>query len=458
MNDEDLAFAAAYQLSAKLRNGELTPVELVDVFLGRIERYAPRLHSFVSVDEDAARLDAKLTERSDQAFAGVPIAFKDLLDIEGQITQGGSQHFADRVSSVTASLVERLKTAGVYALGKTHTVEFAMGGWGTNQLLGTPVNPWDLDTHRAPGGSSSGSGVAVAAGLAPWAIGTDTGGSVRLPSAWCGLTGLKTTVGRVSTYGVIPLSPTLDTPGPMCHCVEDAAHLFTLLQGPDDKDPRTKIVPPADVLTTLDDGVTGLTLAILADCELDSVEPAVRSAYESSIACLEAQGARIAEAQLPVRFEDMVENTMQIIAAEGYSFYGELIDDPHVTLDDDVRPRLGPGRHILAKDYLLALRERETIKERFAKIFQDFDALLTPTTATTAPVVDDIDQTSTPAIFTRPANFLDACALALPNGFSPQGLPTSLQVMCGGYQEAMALRIGQAYQRDTQWHLQRPAI
>ena len=458
-NNDDLVFAPVHQLAANLQTGELKSVELLDAFLDRIKRHDQRLHAFVAIYEETARQAAIDSDRggSSNPFAGIPIALKDLLDIEGRVTKGGSQQFSERVSEMTASLVTRLQTAGVYALGKTHTVEFAMGGWGTNQQLGTPRNPWDLNTHRAPGGSSSGSGVAVAAGLAPWAIGTDTGGSVRLPSAWCGLTGLKTTVGRVSTYGVIPLSTTLDTPGPMCRCVEDAAHLFTLLQGADDNDPRTKIMPPADVHTTLEHGVKDLTLARLSDRELDGVEPAVLAAYEAAVAIFVGLGARIVDVSLPIRFEDMIEMTMQIIAAEGYSFYGELVDDASLPLDDDVRPRIGLGRNILAKDYLLALRDREGLKARFSAALRGVDALLTPTIATTAPAVDAIDQSGTPAMFTRPANLLDGCALALPNGLSAEGLPTSLQIMCGGYEEAMALRIGRAYQRETDWHLRRPA-
>ena len=290
---QDLVFAPVYELAAKRQSGELSALELLEAFLEQIVRHDQRLHAFVDVYEPSARQAAKAADKTggDKAFAGIPIALKDLLDIEGRITKGGSQQFSNRISEVTAGLVTRLEAAGVYALGKTHTVEFAMGGWGTNQQLGTPLNPWDLNTHRAPGGSSSGSGVAVAAGLAPWAIGTDTGGSVRLPSAWCGLTGLKTTVGRVSTYGVIPLSTTLDTPGPMCRCVEDAAHLFTLLQGVDNNDPRTKITPPADVHATLEDGVKGLTLARLPDAELQDVQPAVLAAYETSVSLLESLGS-----------------------------------------------------------------------------------------------------------------------------------------------------------------------
>src|SRR5580700_986675 len=195
--------------------------------LARIGAQDQKLHAFVEVYDKEARLAAEAAEKAIRSghrigpLHGIPIALKDLIEIEGRVTTGGSQVWRERRSAYTATLAQKLIAAGLIVIGKTHTVEFAMGGWGTNQHRGTPWNPWDPEVARTPGGSSSGSGAAVAAGLAPWAIGTDTGGSVRLPASWCGLTGLKTTIGRVSTYGILPLSPTLDTPGPMARSVED---------------------------------------------------------------------------------------------------------------------------------------------------------------------------------------------------------------------------------------------
>ena len=193
--------------------GRLSPVDLVEALLARIQRQDQKLHAFVEVYADEARLAAEAADkaiRSGHAVGplhGIPIALKDLIEIEGRVTTGGSQVWRDRRSTYTATIAKRLIAAGMIVIGKTHTVEFAMGGWGTNQHRGTPWNPWDLAVARTPGGSSSGTGVAVAAGMAPWGIGTDTGGSVRLPASWCGLSGLKTTIGRVSTYGILPLEP-----------------------------------------------------------------------------------------------------------------------------------------------------------------------------------------------------------------------------------------------------------
>src|SRR6202022_1279098 len=220
---------------------------------------------------------------------------------EGRVTTGGSRVWRERRSAYTATLAQKLIAAGLIVIGKTHTVEFAMGGWGTNQRRGTPWNPWDPEVARTPGGSSSGSGVAVAAGFAPWAIGTDTGASVRLPASWCGLTGLKTTIGRVSTFGILPLSPTLDTPGPMARSVGDAALLFQVLQGPDPLDPRTRGISPGDPMPMLRRGVRGLRLGRMPEAECDGVDGEVLAAYDAALEHLERLGARNATPNLARR-------------------------------------------------------------------------------------------------------------------------------------------------------------
>jgi len=233
------------RLSSEIESRRLSPVELMDSLLDCIAKENPKLHAFVTVYRDEARLAAEAADKAVRAghsvgpLHGIPIALKDIVEIEGRVTTGGSKVWHDRVSPTTATLVRKAKAAGMIVIGKTHSVEFAMGGWGTNQHMGTPWNPWDRETPRTPGGSSSGSGVAVAARMVPCAIGTDTGGSVRLPASWCGIVGLKTTVGRISTHGILPLAPTLDTPGPMTRCVEDAALLFNILQGFDPLDARS---------------------------------------------------------------------------------------------------------------------------------------------------------------------------------------------------------------------------
>src|SRR5207249_3460290 len=250
--ESDPSLLPAHILASEIASRRLSPVDLVEALLKRIQAKDEKLHAFVEVYAGDARLAAEAADKAIRSghrigpLHGIPIALEDLIEIEGRVTTGGSQVWRERRSAYTATLAQRLIAAGLIVIGKTHTVEFAMGGWGTNQHRGTPWNPWDPEVARTPGGSSSGSGVAVAAGFAPWAIGTDTGGSVRLPAAWCGLTGLKTTIGRVSTYGILPLAPTLDTPGPMARSVLDAALLYTVMQGADPLDPRTLSAPPPD--------------------------------------------------------------------------------------------------------------------------------------------------------------------------------------------------------------------
>ncbi|HEY3910570.1 MAG TPA: amidase [Stellaceae bacterium] len=458
----DPGFLPAQMLSAEIGAGRLSPVDLVEALLGRIRAEDEKLHAFVEVYADEARLAAEAADKAIRAghrvgpLHGIPVALKDLIEIEGRVTTGGSQVWHDRRSTYTATIAQRLIAAGMIVIGKTHTVEFAMGGWGTNQHRGTPWNPWDPALPRTPGGSSSGTGVAVAAGMAPWGIGTDTGGSVRLPAAWCGLSGLKTTIGRVSTYGILPLSPSLDTPGPMARSVEDAAVLYQAIEGPDPLDPRTLGRPPVAELTMMRRGVRGLRLARMPQHERDGVAAEMLAAYDAALEQLARLGAEIVTVSLPRRFSDYTHLVGRIIGAEAYFLVGDLIDDPKLPIDDAVRPRIALGRGLSARDYLGALRERDQAKAEFAAALGDADALLTPTTTTAAIPLDTVDQSSTPAHFTRFVNALELCALAVPDGFTATGLPLSLQIVCRGYDEATALRVGWAYQQATEWHQRHP--
>jgi aspartyl-tRNA(Asn)/glutamyl-tRNA(Gln) amidotransferase subunit A len=451
-----------HALSAAIQARKLSPVELTDALLARIERLDGKLHAFIALYAKEARLAAEAADKAIRSghtvgpLHGIPIAVKDLVDLEGRVTTGGSKVWKDRISPTTATLARKLIAAGMIVLGKTHTVEFAMGGWGTNEHMGTPWNPWDLAVPRSPGGSSSGSGVAVAARLAPCAIGTDTGGSVRLPASWCGITGLKTTIGRISVHGVLPLAPTLDTPGPMTRSVEDAAILFNLLQGPDPLDKQTLQHAPDDPLPTLRRGVAGLRLAVLAKAERSGIDAEVLAAYDAAVDKLGQLGASIVELALPHRFGDFAALTGRVIGAEGYAIVGDIVDDMSLPVDAAVRPRIWLGKNLSARDYLKALAERDAMKREFAGPLGEVDALLTPTTATPAIPVAEIDQSATPAVFTRMVNFLDLCALAVPNGFSRHGLPISLHIVCKAHEEATALRIGWAYEQATEWHTRRP--
>jgi aspartyl-tRNA(Asn)/glutamyl-tRNA(Gln) amidotransferase subunit A len=462
MSRIDPVWATAAELSRAFAERTLSPVDAVDALLDRIRKRDASLHAYIAVYEADARLAAEAADKAIRAghrvgpLHGVPIALKDLVDMQGRVTTGGSKVWQDRVSTVTATLAERLIAAGMIVLGKTHTVEFAMGSFGTNTHLGTPRNPWDPAVHRTPGGSSSGSGVAVAAGLAPVAIGTDTGGSVRLPAAWCGVVGLKVTAGRISTYGILPLSTTLDTPGPLARSVEDAALIFRVLNGPDPRDPQTLAWAPLDPLPELRRGVAGLRLAVMPDVERAGVAADVLAAYDTSVETLAGLGARIVRPALPHRFGDYAAATGRIIGAEGYRFVGHLVDDMSLPVDPHIRPRIQLGRNVSARDYLMTLAERDERRREFAAALADADALLTPTTQTVALPIDQVDQSSTAAHFTRAGNYLGLCGLAVPNGFTAAGLPTSLQILAHAGQEGTALRIGWAYEQATDWKTRRP--
>jgi aspartyl-tRNA(Asn)/glutamyl-tRNA(Gln) amidotransferase subunit A len=457
----DPIWAGVAELSRAFETRALSPVDVVDALLARI-RTREVLHAYIAVYEAEARLAAEAADRAIKSghrvgpLHGVPIALKDLVDLEGRVTTGGSKVWIDRVSPVTATLAQRLITAGMIVLGKTHTVEFAMGSFGTNTHLGTPWNPWDLAVHRTPGGSSSGSAVAVAAGLAPVAIGTDTGGSVRLPAAWCGIVGLKVSLGRISTHGVLPLAFTLDTPGPMGRSVEDAALIFRVLNGPDENDPATLAFTPLDPIPTLRRGVRGLRLAVLPDDERLGVEADVLAAYDASVKTLAGLGADIVRVTLPNRFSDYAAGVGRIIGAEGYRFVGHLVDDMSLPVDPHIRPRIQVGRGMSARDYLMALADREQHRRAFVAALADVDALLTPTAQTAAIPIAKVDQSGTAAFFTRAGNYLGLCGLAVPNGFTADRLPTSLQILCHAGREDMALRVGWAYEQASEWRQRRP--
>jgi aspartyl-tRNA(Asn)/glutamyl-tRNA(Gln) amidotransferase subunit A len=294
--------------------------------------------------------------------------------------------------------------------------------------------------------------------MAPWAIGTDTGGSVRLPASWCGLSGLKTTIGRVSTHGILPLAPSLDTPGPMARSVEDAALLYSLMQGADPLDPRTlSAPPPVDPAAGMRRGVRGLRLARMPAAEREGCTPEMLAAYEEAVELLARQGAEIVDLALPCRFADATTATGRIIGSEAYTLIGELVDDMALPIDEAVRPRIQLGRSISAREYLGALAERDRMKQGFLAALDGIDALLTPTTQSPAVPVASVDQSTTPAHFTRFVNLLELSALSIPNGFTRTGLPLSLQIICRPYDEATALRIGWGYQQATDWHTRHPS-
>ena len=446
------AYSPIHVLAPLLRAGQITPAELTETYLHRIQNYNPKLHAYIDIYADQARQAAEAATGMIRAgqwlgpLHGIPIALKDLIDWEGRITTGGSPNWQTRRSDSTAAIVQRLLAAGMIVLGKTHTVEFAYGGWGTNEHLGTPWNPWDLQTRRTPGGSSSGSGVATAAGLTAAAIGTDTGGSVRLPAAFCGLVGLKTTVGLISTEGILPLSRTLDTAGPLTRAVEDAAYLFNALRG---MPAAGSSQDPLDPLPRLRAGVAGMRLAVLPEQEREQLDSEVLANYDASLKVLEQLGAQLLDIPLPRSFAGYRDAVAVLISTEGYAELQAIIDDDSVSMDRHVRARMRAGARLSARDYILALRDKQAAQQEMARAMDGVDALLTPSTPTAAIPVAEVDEDVTPAYFTRAGNLLDWCGLTVPNGYTATGLPTGLLINARGQAEALALRIGWAYEQAT---------
>ena len=459
----DPCMLTARELARAYRAGILSPVDTVEALQARIARLNPHLHAFLEVYSAEARLAAEAAEKALRAgydfgpLHGVPVALKDLIALEGHIQTAGSAIHAARRAAETATLVRKLIAAGAIILGRVHTVEFAFGGWGTNTHLGTPRNPWKPDAHYTPGGSSSGSGVAVAARLAPLAIGTDTGGSVRIPSSFNGLTGLKVTRGRISNHGIEPLSPTLDTPGPMARSVEDAALLYAALQGPDAADAMTLGITPEDPVPGLCRGIAGVQLGRirLAECGL-AIDPETEAAYEAALETMARLGATILPVRLPRPFTEYAQK-MQIMAAEAYALHGAFAENPATPMDPHVRARILSGR-MSAADYLTLLWQRPALRMEFLGAIEPVAALLLPTTPGPAQPIATVDETTTPSGLTRAANLLGLCALALPCGMTADGLPLSLQILGRPFAEAEILRIGWAFQQAGDWHQRLPPV
>jgi aspartyl-tRNA(Asn)/glutamyl-tRNA(Gln) amidotransferase subunit A len=351
-------------------------------------------------------------------------------------------------------------------LGKTHTVQFAFGGVGINHDHGTPHNPWHRDLH-APGGSSSGSGAAVAAGLAPMALGTDTGGSVRIPAALCGVVGLKTTVGRISRAGVYPLSFTLDSVGPLTRSVEDAALVYQALQGPDPDDETTIGVAPHDALGDLKRGVKGLRIAFGETVFFDGVDAEIDAAVREAGAVLRGLGAQVDSIAVPEAAEAMADQRRALmVAAEALVVNGGLLDKHADALDPIVATRMNLGRAFSASDYVAVMRQWADLRRRVVRTLADVDALLVPTTMIPARPVSAIDATPETYVdhngkyLRNPSlgNTLNLCAVALPCGLTRAGLPIGLMIYAKPFDEAMALRVAWAYEQATEWHTRRPDL
>ena len=460
--DDSLAFAPITELANLIRRGELSPLELTELYLERIERYDPALNAYLAVTAERACAQARAAEAQIAAgtylgpLHGIPLAFKDLVDVAGLPTTGGSTLLRDNIAAADATIARRLFTAGVVLLGKTHLVEFAFGGTGVNHHYGTPVNPWDSEIHRLPGGSSSGSGVAVAAGLAPAALGSDTGGSVRIPASFCGLTGLKPTFGLLPNTGVLPLDPTLDSIGPLCRTAQDCALLLQAMADP----------ALCSIVDHLEGEVAGLRLCFPREFFWDDVDAEVEAAVRASASVFADLGVYVDEISLEV-LDDLAEwrSGPSTTAVEAYLYHRRNLEAHLDQFDPIVSARILDGRDILAADFLGQLRVRDELRYKARMALENVDFLITPTTPFAAPILDEIDRDDVYFPInglclrnTIAVNILDLCAVSLPCGFTRDGLPIGLQLIGHPRDEARLLRLARAFEQATDYNLLTPAL
>ena len=470
MADSEFSFRTIGEVSSLIANKDVSPVELTEAHLERIEALDQRINAYITLLPEEAMASAR---RAEEAIArgdylgplhGIPIALKDLYYTKGIKTTAGSKILQEFVPQYDATVVERLNNAGAILLGKLHMHEFAAGGIQENYFYGPCRNPWDLS--RETGGSSSGSGAAVAASMCMMALGSDTGGSVRIPAALCGIVGLKPTFGLVSRLGVVPLSWSLDHVGPMARSVEDVALSMNVMAGHDPQDPSSADIPVPDYTRALQQDIRGLRLGIPKEYFFDIIDPEVSEAFNKAVAVLEELGASTEEVSLS-RAQEAQLMYQNICFPEMYTFHEQWAKSRWNDYGPNVRMRLEQASLIPAIAYLDALRLRGLLVDEFRQAFQRVDAILVPTTTVPAPEYGSttfkFGDREEPALgltarHTRVFNLSGVPALALPCGFSSHGLPLSLHIGGRPFQEETVLRIGHAYEQSTQWHTRRPEL
>ena len=458
------------ELARALERRETSAREVVEAHLARIAALDPRLHAFVALDADGARAAADAADRARAAggvgpLAGIPFVAKDIFAVRGHVRGNGSPAFAEAAPEpADAAAVARLRAAGAVLLGVVHMHELAYGATGVNPALGTPVNPWAAD--RVPGGSSSGSAVAVAARLAPLALGTDTGASIRLPAALCGVVGLKPTYGRTSRAGVTPLAWTLDHVGPLVRSVEDAALVLQALAGHDPADPASARVAVPDYRAALARPPARLRLGVPRGFARDAVDPEVDAAFTAALDVFRAAGATVIDVALP-SLPLSAPALGATILAEANAALVPLLGPRLAAVGFDTRVRLEVGRTIPSSHYVAAQRFRTRLYEEAAAAFATVDLLALPVSPLAAPRIGEMTVSPggrTAGVeealtrFTAPFNLTGLPALALPSGFTRGGLPTALQLVAPPFAERRLLAAGCAYQGATAWHRRAPQL
>ncbi len=466
MNPLDFTRLTISQASQLFKRRELSPVELTCAYLERIQQLDTRLNSYLTVLADTALEEARQAEacwtsgqpQPMDLLLGIPLSLKDLFETKGVRTTAGSKFFKDYYPAQDAFVVERIRRAGAVILGKTNMHEIALGLTTVNPHFGACHNPWDLE--RIPGGSSGGSAVAIAAGMCMGSLGTDTGGSIRVPASLCGVVGLKPTRGRVSLRGVIPLSWNLDHVGPMGRCVEDVAILLQVIAGYDPQDPFSDDVPQEDYLKHLKAGVKGWRIAIADDDYFNQVDATILESIQAAGRVFESLGATVTPRPFPGAHQAALSNGMMTVG-DAAVFHKARLENNAEDFGEDVCQRLRVGAALSLAEYVQARRTQAEMRRRFELFFEDFDLLLTPTTATSAVRIVEADALAQAKLLTRytaPFNLTGLPAISLPCGFTEQGLPIGLQLVTAAWGEARLLRAAYAFETATQFHERFPAL
>jgi aspartyl-tRNA(Asn)/glutamyl-tRNA(Gln) amidotransferase subunit A len=457
-----------------MQRKDLSPVELTRAYLERIDSLNGRLKPYVTLLADSAIQAAEAAEkeiaggRYRGAMHGIPVAFKDLFDTEGVRTTGSSKVMEHRIPNSDATVVARLRDAGAIVLGKLAMSEFAAGSFPS--LFEDPLNPWDPE--RTPGGSSSGSGTAIAAGMALGTLGSDTGGSIRGPASFCGIVGLKPSYGLLSRFGVVPLSWSLDSVGPMTRTVEDTAHMLQAMAGFDANDPTTTRAPVPDYAQALRPDLSGMTVGVLRHLYYDpdsGVQPDVAAAVDRAVEAMEQLGAKIVDVEIPIFRLSWIANTA-LLLTEGFAYHREnLKEQPH-NFGDVVRTVLYMGGLTSGADYVQAQRVRSKTIRAFQEVMRRVDVLVTPTSNDVAPktgadipaeqmVAGLLGEASDKSVsWTSAFNLVGAPAISIPCGFNEEGLPLGLQIAGRRLEESTVLRAAFAYEQQAGWHKLRPSM
>jgi len=453
----DLTSLTIQDLSERLRKKQLSPVELTKACLTRIEQLNPTLNAFITITNDSALTTAREAEAEMQRgqwrgpLHGIPIALKDLVDTAGVRTTAASGVFKDRVPTQDAEIVRRLKAAGAVILGKLNMHEFAYGASSVISCFGPVRNPWDR--NYIAGGSSSGSAAAVAAELCYCAIGSDTGGSIRQPAAYCGIVGLKPTYARVSTQGVVPLSWSLDHVGPMTRTVRDAALTLETIAGYD---------PDSKPVEDLDKPTSSLKLGIPRALFYEGLHPAIQSAMETALSVLQKLTATQREIEIP----PVNDIALVVQRTEAYTYHWEYFSRTPELYHPDTLKRLKSAKDITTAEYDSARRKFDELRRSAPNLFKSVDLIITPTTPvppfTISELLADLDQLRAKELITvrntRPFNLLGLPTISIPCGFTTAGLPIGMQITGPTGGEATVLRLANAYERATEWHKRRPIL